>query len=132
MGSIEEKAQKLIQSHGTNCPFALAKMLKIQVIFEPLGKALGYYNRSYRIKMIHINEMATEKQSRFICAHELGHSLLHPEENTPFLKKHTYFSTNRIEREANDFAKALLFGSLTEDDEGITLEELQTEYRVDI
>lgn len=42
------------------------------------------------------------------CAHELGHAILHPDENTAFLKKNTLFSTDKIEVEANTFAVELL------------------------
>lgn len=45
---------------------------------------------------------------KFVCAHELGHALLHPGINTPFLKASTLFSVNKLEREANEFAVELL------------------------
>jgi Zn-dependent peptidase ImmA (M78 family) len=38
----------------------------------------------------------------------LGHAVLHPRANTPFLKANTFFSVERIEREANEFAVELL------------------------
>jgi Zn-dependent peptidase ImmA (M78 family) len=49
----------------------------------------------------------TELQ-RFVCAHELGHAVLHPRANTPFLRKNTFFSIDKIEIEANRFAVKLL------------------------
>ena len=49
-----------------------------------------------------------ETLQRFTCAHELGHSLLHHDINTTFLKSKTLFSTSKIEREANTFAVELL------------------------
>ncbi|MDQ0340231.1 Zn-dependent peptidase ImmA (M78 family) [Caldalkalibacillus uzonensis] len=45
---------------------------------------------------------------RFVCAHELGHAVLHPELSTSFLRKHTLFSMDKVEREANEFAVELL------------------------
>lgn len=45
---------------------------------------------------------------RFVCAHELGHIILHPHVNTPFMKAHTLFSVDRLEKEANEFAVELL------------------------
>lgn len=45
----------------------------------------------------------------FICAHELGYAIFHPDANTHFLKKNTLFSTESIELEANFFAVRLLF-----------------------
>ncbi|MFB8734598.1 hypothetical protein ACEQPO_13950 [Bacillus sp. SL00103] len=38
--------------------------------------------------------------------------MLHSDSNTPFLKRHTFFSTEKIELEANFFAMHLLFSSV--------------------
>lgn len=99
----------------------------IVVIQENLGNTLGYYNRNFRIKIIHINENTTAKQQAFICSHELGHAILHPDSNTPFLKKNTLFSTERIEVEANTFAVSLLFNEI-EIQEPIMVTEAVEEY----
>jgi Zn-dependent peptidase ImmA (M78 family) len=109
MGSILAKIEELTKNYGTNCPFKIAKYLGIRIEYENLGSILGYFNQFCRIKIIHINEKATEHQKAFICAHELGHAIFHQDANTPFLKKNTFFSTNRIEVEANLFAVRLLF-----------------------
>lgn len=58
--------------------------------------------------MIHINNAASQQDQRFTCAHELGHVILYPNVNTPFLRRHTLYSVDRIEREANQFAVELL------------------------
>lgn len=102
------EAIKLINKCDTNNPFEIAQQLGIVVLHEPLGKALGYYNSYNRIKMIHINEDIHEKIALFVCAHELGHAIQHPTANTPFMKKNTLFSLERIEVEANTFAVELL------------------------
>ncbi|PTY76209.1 ImmA/IrrE family metallo-endopeptidase [Heyndrickxia sporothermodurans] len=109
MGSILSTIDQLYKKYETNCPFKLAKFLGIHIVYENLGKTLGYFNQFCRIKIIHINENTTEHQRMFICAHELGHAIFHPNANTPFLKKNTLFSTDRIELEANLFAVRLLF-----------------------
>lgn len=109
MEHIERKVQSLVNIHETNCPFKLAKALGIEIIFENLGSTLGYYSKHFRIKIIHVNQNLTEEGTAFVCAHELGHAVEHPDSNTPFLKKHTLFSTDRIEQEANAFAMYLLF-----------------------
>lgn len=80
----------------------------MQIEFENLGSALGYYTKIFRIPIIKINELAPEKQQIFICGHELAHHVLHPDANTSFLKKRTFFSTNRIEVEAHMFAIELI------------------------
>lgn len=109
MDQITYSVSKLIKKHKTNCPFKIAGHLGIVVLHEDLGNFFGYYNKNFRIKFIHINEKADEKIQSFICAHELGHALLHPDANTPFLNKHTFFSAEKIEKEANFFAVKLLF-----------------------
>ena len=48
-------------------------------------------------------EEASTGRLRFTCAHELGHSVLHPNANTPFFKAHTLFSVSKMETEANRF-----------------------------
>lgn len=45
---------------------------------------------------------------RFVCSHELGHAVLHPRSNTPFLRNKTLFSIDKNEVEANTFAVELL------------------------
>lgn len=101
-------AEKLIRKFNTNCPFQIARELGVVIQFERLKDTLGYFNTYKRIKMIHINQELSDADQQFACAHELGHSLLHPEVNTPFLKKNTLFSISKIEREANEFAVELL------------------------
>ncbi|WP_141771547.1 ImmA/IrrE family metallo-endopeptidase, partial [Bacillus licheniformis] len=80
--------------------------------YEDLGKALAYYSRHFRVKVIHINQNANEHNKEFICAHELGHAIFHPDANTPFLKRKTLFSTDQIELEANFFAISKKFFNL--------------------
>jgi Zn-dependent peptidase ImmA (M78 family) len=66
--------------------------------------------------MIIINCDLDEWLKRYVCAHELGHAVLHPDINTGFLKKHTLFPIGRFEREANEFAiNLLLYGKNWED-----------------
>jgi Zn-dependent peptidase ImmA (M78 family) len=109
MESVLKTIKNLINKYNTNCPFKIAKHLNIEIVYEDLGKVLGYFSKFSRVKIIHINENATDHQKLFICAHELGHAIFHPDANTPFLKRNTLFSTDRIEVEANLFAVRLLF-----------------------
>ncbi len=52
---------------------------------------------------------------------------LHPKANTPFLRRHTYFSIDRIEVEANTFAVELLLPDKTihqYQNTGVTIQEV--------
>lgn len=105
---IKEIAEKLMKKYKTNCPFTLAKRMNITILYEDLGDTMGYFNKDFRFKFIHINQSLNEEESTFTCAHELGHAIQHHDVNTPFLKRHTLFSVDKIEREANTFAVELL------------------------
>jgi Zn-dependent peptidase ImmA (M78 family) len=105
---IKEIVLRLCRRYKTRDPFELASRRNILVILEPLGSINGYYNQCYRQKFIHINSELSHRQQAFTCAHELGHAVLHPSANTPFLRANTLFSVSRLEREANRFAVELL------------------------
>ncbi|MDA2038605.1 ImmA/IrrE family metallo-endopeptidase [Bacillus cereus] len=105
---IKEYVLKIVKKHGTTNPFEIAKQKNIIVLFEDLGNTLGFYNTYKRFKFIHINNQINETTQQFVCAHELGHAVLHPKANTPFLRNQTFFSVDRLEIEANTFAVELL------------------------
>lgn len=106
--NIKGNVEKLIKKYNTNDPFALADALGINIVFEELGNIYGYFDVHFRIKTIHLNSSISESSLPFVCAHELGHSVLHPDLNTPFLSTYTLFSIDKIERQANTFAVELL------------------------
>ncbi|BBH19850.1 hypothetical protein Back11_11950 [Paenibacillus baekrokdamisoli] len=105
---IKQTVRKLVRKYGTSDPFDLASRLNIIVINEYLADIYGYYNSYKRSRFIHVNDGLDDAKQRFTCAHELGHAMLHPKVNTPFLRQHTLVSVDRIEREANQFAAELL------------------------
>jgi len=105
---LDKLILELVKKHDTRNPIQIAKGKSIIVLFEELGTINGYYNTAYRQKFIHINSNLTEHEQIFTAAHELGHALLHPKANTPFLRASTYISVNKLEIEANKFAVNLL------------------------
>ena len=100
--------KQLISKYKTNNSQEIAQELGIIVLFEELGDINGYYNTAFRQKLIHININLPKYKQQFTIAHELGHALLHPKANTPFLREKTLFSINKLEIEANKFAVDLL------------------------
>ncbi|MGG3663178.1 ImmA/IrrE family metallo-endopeptidase [Bacillus gobiensis] len=108
MNDIKGLVNYLTRKHRSNNPFDIAQSLSIIVLFEDLGKLYGYYNYQKRFKFIHINNKLSELERIFVCAHELGHSVLHPRSNTSFMRQNTYFSLDKMEVEANMFAVELL------------------------
>lgn len=105
---IKHTVTALCRRFNSRDPFLIVKDMGILLTFEPLGTLNGYYTKKYRIKHIHINEQLSEPEQRFACAHELGHAILHPDSNTPFLTRNTYLSVDKLESEANKFAVEFL------------------------
>lgn len=106
--NINDTISLLIKKSGTRNPFELARYLNIAILYEELGTINGYYNKPLRMKQIHINYNLDNNMKHFTCAHELGHAILHPNANTPFLRNHTLLSVDKMEIEANTFAAGLL------------------------
>lgn len=106
---IRRKVEALCRKYQTRDPLQICQEKGIQVVFECLGSVRGYYSCSHRIKVIHINEALDEPQKLFTCCHELGHALLHPKTNTPYLRANTLFSVDRLEKEANLFAVCMMY-----------------------
>lgn len=133
MIDLNEKdiAYKLIHRFNTNCPYTIAEYLNITVKFSPLGSINGYYTTAYNNKFININSEISEHRQRFTMAHELGHAMLHPTANTPFLTEKTLFSVSKFERQANKFAVYLLIpdSELTQY-EDISFEQVSTIFGV--
>jgi len=103
-----QRLDREIKKAKTNNPFEIAKSKNIIIRYLPLGNTLGFYMKDSRQKIITLNSDMEEWLVRFVCAHELGHAILHPDENTPFLHKNTLFSKDKIEREANYWATQML------------------------
>lgn len=108
MTQLNNLIEKLIQKYQTRNPVEIAQNLGIIVLYENLGTINGFYNTAFRQKFIHINRNLPEHKRTFTAAHELGHAILHPRSNTPFMKEMTYLSVDKLEIEANKFAVNLL------------------------
>lgn len=108
MRGIKQIVRKLIKKYKSNDPFQIANEKNVIVLFAELGNTLGFYSSYKRTQFIHINNQLNQMEQRFVCAHELGHAVLHPKSNTPFLRANTLLSVEKLEVEANTFAVELL------------------------
>lgn len=108
LDDINEKIDQLVEEYGTRDPFRIAKEKGIIVIEENLENIYGYYHQSKRIKFIHVNKYLSERNKLFTACHELGHAILHPDENTPMLRDISFSNESKIEYQANYFALQLM------------------------
>ena len=102
-------ADALVRKHGTRDPFRIAEALGFEVVRLPLRGIRGFYHYMKQCKLIYIDSSLSDRDARFVCAHELGHAFLHQGYNRIFMDTHTHFVSRRYENEANRFAVDLLF-----------------------
>ncbi|MGM7634212.1 ImmA/IrrE family metallo-endopeptidase [Bacillus sp. Hm123] len=109
MSRIKREVKQLTKKYKTNNPYEIAAAKNIYVIERDLHESIyGFYKYIRKNKFIFINSNIQQTLKPFTCAHELGHSEMHPRVNTPFLKANTLFTIDKIEVEANKFAVELL------------------------
>lgn len=117
----------LIKKAETNCPYEICNYLKINVITSNLGSLNGYYIQSNGVGFIYINNSLDKYAQRAICAHELGHAVLHTNLNIRFMSECTLFSKNKFEYQANLFGAYLTLTGIEErlsDYNGFTKHEI--------
>lgn len=105
---VKPIVSSVILKYSTTDSFRIAASSGIKILYLDPGKTYGFFHIYRRMPMIVLNRNLPDQLMRFVCAHELGHSFLHRGINTPYLRAHTLFSIDRIEREANTFAVELL------------------------
>ena len=108
---IKKLAEDLRDNYGTRNPFKLAERYGIRVV---VSKMLPIDRKAYTIKsdnyptIIIINGRSEYRSQLALCAHELGHALLHTDDinNFAVTSKNAF---KNVEYEANLFAVSLLF-----------------------
>jgi len=102
-------ARDLRKQYNTNDPYKLAEIFGIRVLERKLCKSVKA--QTLKVKgyptIISINEAYTALSKKVLCAHELGHALLHQEFINHFNITEENVNTT-VEFEANMFAVALL------------------------
>ncbi len=107
---ISEKVNRLVGKYRTRDPFALCSAMGVHVYRHDLGKLQGYCFCRSRVKNIVLSSRADSSAQRLLCAHELGHTVLHfthsPGEQ--LIRLETLKTLAPTEKEANIFAAELL------------------------
>ena len=108
---IKKLAGELKANYNTQDPFKIADRFGIKTI---ISKTLPADRKAYTVRsenyptMIIINGRYEQRSQMVLCAHELGHALLHPEGVNNFAVTSDNAFKN-VEYEANLFAVSLLF-----------------------
>lgn len=107
---IIKAVAKLSSETGSKDPFEICRQKGILIKYHELGSIKAYYFCLSRIKTIVINENADEIAAKVLCAHELGHAVLHSRiaSDHGFHEIALFDSTTPTEYEANFFAAELL------------------------
>lgn len=110
MQTVKTTAKELVARFDTNDPFVICSLLDIEVLEVELPAGVrGFYACLMGAQIIYLNaSIEDERERRVVCAHELGHALLHRKHNSLFLKERTNFVAARFEREADLFSGYLL------------------------
>ncbi len=111
MDYITGRVRALVKRYGTRDPFQLCEESGIRVRYKDLGKDIkAYFFCQSRIRNIVINQRTVDSVRRILCAHELGHGILHKElaAMRGFQELELFDSVAPAEYEANLFAAELL------------------------
>ena len=109
MRRIIEEAERVLKEYGGRDIFETAENSGANVWFRELGGLKGFYICENGERYIVINKELDDVLKKVVCAHELGHDMLHRELSTGGIREGTLFlDTNKTEREANLFAACVL------------------------
>ncbi len=102
-------ADSLARKYNTRDPFKITNDLGYIVLDTRLEGIRGYYQHVKRCNLIYLSDSLSEQERGFVCAHELGHSILHKDMNRIFMDTRTNMVTSRYEIEADHFAVDLIY-----------------------
>lgn len=107
---IHKSAINLKKKYKTSNPLNLAKELNIDVVYKKTNTLKGCYVNILRNKYIVLSNKLSEEEAKIICAHELGHYILHRYLGIKIFQDYHCISRLKSipEIEANYFAAELL------------------------
>lgn len=106
---VAKAACGVVRRCRTSDPFQLCDALGIKLMYLPMEDVRGLFLRLKRRSIIYLADNLDEYEQRFVCAHEVGHFILHKNVNRLFMETRTYAKTSVYEREADRFAVWLLY-----------------------
>ena len=74
---IRKSAADAVRQYGTRDPFTLAREMHIELLVRELGTLKGFYKDVYGTPFIFLSRHLSRGEATLVCAHELGHHLLH-------------------------------------------------------
>lgn len=106
---IRKSAADAVRQYSTRDPFTLALEMHIELLVRELGTLKGFYKDVYGTPFIFLSRHLSRGEATLVCAHELGHHLLHRQFAAFGFEEVSVFSpASRREYEANLFAAELL------------------------
>ena len=108
---IRARANRLVSRAGTRNPFRLARLLDVEVLKRAdLKQQKGAFFVVLDQAFIVINSELDEKTQSLVCAHELGHAVLHKQiaARGALCEYDLFNMATDIEYEANEFASEIL------------------------
>ena len=112
--SISKSVCNAMSGTGETDPFRICKELGILTLFAPMGTfpgaCKGFFLSQSRKMAVTVNSDLSEELQRIICAHELGHAVLH-RKGAGLKAFHDFIlfdTVSHYEYEANLFAAELL------------------------
>lgn len=110
MDFIYDAVQALIDKYKTNNPFELCDCLGIKRYIMSFDDLQGVFGVIDGVPVICISDKLDKSSQSIVCAHELGHCILHKEiAESSCLREFGIFNMNtKVEYQANVFAAHLL------------------------
>ena len=134
---IQTVANKLIKKFDTRDPFQLCQAIGVEVFYADLGSLKGMYKYQKKNRFAVINENLDPFTKTLVCAHELGHDILHQNLARKVCLQEfiLYDMKSRPEYEANLFASEILLPDdiiLNLARDGYDIEQISKELCTDI
>ncbi|MCI8601072.1 MAG: ImmA/IrrE family metallo-endopeptidase [Oscillospiraceae bacterium] len=107
--NMKKVAAAVLSRYQTRNPFKICDMMGINVAFTDLNGTRGFFHRALNVDTIYIDDSLNGYVQEFVCAHELGHALLHADYNAVYLDTRTYQVMGKLENAADRFAAFLLW-----------------------